>query len=134
MFRLLSILGVSLLTAASLADEPPSSLDDTRAESSESSGETGLRAFFDPVTGEMISEPTAAQLEALGQGPESEIQRRSAWELPHFYLPGGGEGVFLDGWADHSLTVQRADEGGFRVVCSQGDEHVPAVAETEESE
>jgi hypothetical protein len=82
----------------------------------------GSRVFLDPETGRIISRPTGAQLEALGQGPEALRVRPSAWALRNFYLPGGGQGVFLDGWADHSLSVQRTANGELFFVCAHGDE------------
>ncbi len=89
-------------------------------------GKPGLRVFVDPVTGELVSEPTDAQLVRLRSaraGREGRGERRNSWELRRFPLRNGGEGVFLEGWADHELRVLRSEDGGLRVVCSQGDTH-----------
>lgn len=89
----------------------------------------GLKVSIDPETGEINSNPTYEQLERLSDG--GSIQpRRSAWELRGFALANGGRGVFLDGWADHSLRLEVTDDGSLRAACSQGDRHDPADSET----
>jgi len=111
MFQLISIFGLFIFSAMAPAEAP------MRAH-----GESGLKVVVDPATGRIIAEPTAADLEALSRGTRTE-RRRSMWELRRFALAHGGEGVFLDGWADHALVVQRDAEGRLQVVCSTGDDH-----------
>ncbi|MDH3743749.1 MAG: hypothetical protein OES47_01455 [Acidobacteriota bacterium] len=83
---------------------------------------SGLRVFVDPETGELVGEPTEEQLERLRIETSRQIrERRSSWDLRQFGLRGGGQGVFLDGWADHQLVVRRAEDGSLRTVCSQRD-------------
>lgn len=96
-------------------------------------GGSGFQVVIDPVTGQIVNNPTDAELERLSEGVAVE-KRRSAWELREFSLPGGGRGVFLDGWADHSLAVEVTAEGRLRVVCSQGDRHTTTTAHPEANE
>ena len=98
----------------------------------ENVGGSGFQVVIDPVTGQIVNNPTDAELERLSEGVAVE-RRRSAWELREFSLPGGGRGVFLDGWADHSLAVEVTAEG-LRVVCSQGDRHTTTTAPPEANE
>ena len=93
----------------------------------------GFQAVIDPVTGRVVNNPTDAELERLSEGAAVQ-ERRSAWELRDFSLPTGGRGVFLDGWADHSLAVEVTAEGQIRAVCSQGNQHTPATARPEANE
>lgn len=94
-------------------------------------GEAGIKVVIDPATGRIIPEPTAADLETLSRGRRSE-RRGSMWELRRFALTHGGEGVFLDGWADHSLWV-RQDGDRIQVVCSLGHDHGSAADDAEEN-
>lgn len=93
----------------------------------------GFQAIIDPVTGHIVNNPTDAELGRLSEGVAVR-ERRSAWELREFSLPAGGRGVFLDGWADHSMTVEITAEGEVRAVCSQGDQHTPPTARLETNE
>ena len=82
---------------------------------------SGLRVVMDPVTGEIVAQPTAEDLARL-ELPDRKNRRR-AGELESFELPNGARGVALDGWAHHATRLERAPDGTFRVVCSQGDRH-----------
>lgn len=133
LLRLLSTSALLLLTATAslpLEGPPPPTKSRTSTPPAFSPLEMGSRVFLDPETGRIISRPTAAQLEALGQGPRALRTRPSAWELRDFYLPGGGQGVFLDGWADHSLSVRRTPSGELYFVCTHGDEDITATPES----
>lgn len=82
----------------------------------------GFQVVVDPATGRMVNNPTDLQLDRLAEGIAIE-RRRSSWELREFWLANGGRGVYLDGWADHSLNVEIGPEGQVRFACSQGDRH-----------
>jgi hypothetical protein len=91
----------------------------------------GLEVVIDPATGQIIDDPTDLQLERVSEGIALE-RRRSPWELREFFLSSGGRGVYLDGWADHSLTVNVGPDGEMRLGCSKGDQHSPKPATVEE--
>lgn len=93
----------------------------------------GLQVVVDPATGEIIDNPTHLELERLPSGLTRQ-RRRSARELRDFPLAGGGRGVYLDGWADHSLKARVDGDGRLRLECSQGDEHPTKAPGGEESE
>lgn len=117
-----SIFGLVLLTAAALQ-----SVDAGRDAGDEggppgNAAMSGLRVVMNPATGEIVGQPTADQLGRLG-APPSFARRRSSRDLRRFELPHGAQGVVLDGWAHHTMRVERAADGSFRAVCSLGDEH-----------
>jgi len=62
---------------------------------------------------------------AMGEAGEQELPyiRRSADELRRFPVPAGGEGVDLDGWADHTVFARRGPDGALELICLQGDTH-----------
>ncbi len=78
----------------------------------------GRKAMFRPLLILALSLPIAAQALAT--------QVRSAAELHGFSLRGGGEGVLLDGWADHTIIARTNPDGSVQLVCLQGDEHIAA--------
>ena len=82
----------------------------------------GLEVVIDPATGQIVDNPTDLQLERVSEGITLE-RRRSPWELREFFLSNGGRGVYLDGWADHSLTVEITPDGDMQLGCASGDEH-----------
>jgi len=82
----------------------------------------GFKVAVDPVTGEIIAQPTEADLEILAEDVRS-VRRRSAWELRSFPLQHGGEGVFLDGWADQALEVRVDGEGNLQMTCGEDHDH-----------
>ena len=151
MFQFLPLFGLLLFGATILPGAPPPDVNDeaTVVAASLTQGpesvlaplvesrvgvhsEAGLKVAVDPATGRIIAQPTEADLEVLAEGIR--IQRRgSTWELESFNLAHGGEGVFLDGWADHSLVVRRDAEGRLRVGCSAGDDHGSTEGETGEN-
>ena len=118
MFHPLAIMGFAFLVAAVPSTVP----EETEPATAETPGSTGLQVVIDPVSGRIVSEPTDAELGRLAEGVAIE-RRRSAWELRGFSLPTGGRGVYLDGWADHSLAVEVTADGQIRTLCSQGDRH-----------
>ena len=124
MLPILTILGY-LLTGAPHPLEVPAR--DVRQEASAPAAgvsDVGLKVAVDPATGQIIAEPTEADLEILAEGARR-IRRPSPYLLRSFKLDRGGEGVFLDGWADHALEVRVGSDGKLRMVCAQGDEHDP---------
>lgn len=129
MLRFLPIMGFACLLAA----VPPMAPEKAEPENPETVGSAGLKVVIDPVSGRIVSEPTDAELERLSDEVAVE-RRRSAWELRGFSLPTGGRGVFLDGWADHSLAVEVSAEGEIREVCSQGERHSPTTERREDNE
>ena len=120
-------------TAPPITSQTPEADPAAGPEALETVASAGFQAIIDPVTGHIVNNPTDAELERLSEGVAVQ-ERRSAWELRGFSLPSGGRGVFLDGWADHSLVVERTAEGQIRAVCSQGDRHTPATARPEANE
>lgn len=128
---LLPTLGLACFTTAA----PPitSETPEAAPEALETVASAGLQVVIDPVTGQIVDNPTEAELARLSEGVAVQ-KRRSAWELRGFSLPSGGRGVFLDGWADHSLAVAETADGQIRAVCSQGDQHTPATARLETNE
>ena len=138
---LLPILGFACFTAASPATRPepsePTREDGVATISSPSaSNGAGLRVVIDPVTGDIVNNPTDSELRSLSRPIDgrADAKRRSAWELREFSLPSGGRGVVLDGWADHSLSVKVTADGRMQAVCSQGDRHGPATERPEANE
>ncbi len=132
---LLPTLGLACFTTAA-PPIPSETLEADAAavpEAVETVASAGFQAVIDPVTGQIVNNPTDAELERLSEGVAVQ-KRRSAWELRDFALPTGGRGVFLDGWADHSLAVEVTAQGQIRAVCSQGDQHTPATARPEANE
>lgn len=111
MFQLIPVFGLLVLGAMAPAEVPL-----------QAHGEAGLKVVVDPATGRIIAEPTAADLENLSAGRRIE-RRQSMWGLRRFGLAHGGEGVFLDGWADHAFVARRDAEGRLHVSCSAGDDH-----------
>ena len=110
MLHTLTIIGFLLMGPPSPAAEAERATD------------VGLKVAVDPATGQIIAEPTEADLEVLAEGVRR-IRRPSPYLLRSFKLDRGGEGVFLDGWADHALEVRVGADGKLRMVCAQGDEH-----------
>ncbi len=129
MLHLLPILGFAVFLAA----VPPTERERTEPATPEKGGTAGSQVVIDPATGRIVNEPTDGQLERLLDGVAVK-RRRSAWELRSFSLPAGGRGVYLDGWADHSLAVEVTPEGQFRSVCSQGDHPPPRTERNEANE
>jgi hypothetical protein len=135
MFDLLPIVGLACFLASPVepAPAPQKAVEQTEPAAPEAVRRAGLRVVRDPVTGRIVSEPTDAELAEL---PDLVLDqaRRSAWELREFSLPNGGHGVYLDGWADHSLAVEVTAEGEFREVCTQGDRHLKTKGRSEASD
>lgn len=121
MIHYVSLLGFFLLGASTPSEEALSR-----------PAEAGVRVVVDPATGKIIAQPTTADLEARARSVKIE-RRRPASELEEFALAGGGKGVFLDGWADHSLEVTLGPDGRFEVACVQGDDHAQGEDEATES-
>ena len=119
MLRRTMILGLSLLTLAAVL--AAARISTAELETAAASVRPGLRVVMDPVTGEIVGQPTTAELGRLAGSPFD--QKRTDRDLRSFELPGGGEGVALEGWGHHALRVERAEDGSLRVVCAQGDDH-----------
>lgn len=133
MSQMLRILGIACLAAAApavaAATDDPTRADERSSKAEASGGEatsaapaSGLRVVVDPETGAIVENPSARQLEDLSETRRF-AKRRPARELRSFPLATGGEGVFLDGWANHSLKVEVTSDGKLRTACSQGDRH-----------
>lgn len=124
MVKLIAILAVMTSTTAGL--EPATVEDAGRelgaAERASAASEAGLRVVRDPVTGRIVERPTPEQRERLAEGFDRE-RRRSPEELKRFELSEGGEGVFLDGWADQALAVKRTEGGALAVACARQHDH-----------
>ena len=132
MTHMLQILGLACLTAATPASgatdgdvprvaEASSEEDAAAVAPAPTAPASGLRVVVDPETGRIVDEPTSAQIGRPSEGLVA--KRRPSEELRSFSLPGGGKGVFLDGWADHSLAIEVSADGKMKSVCSQGDQH-----------
>ena len=115
---------VSLLLFSLLAATPPNSSEPEALSQMRSSPADGaLWVFLDPETGEIDHQVDPGQAAIRARGSGSIRRRRSADALRRFFLPGGGEGVYLDGWADHAMSARRGDDGELELVCLQGDSH-----------
>ena len=120
MIQVVAILGtIYLATNIVPASIPLESDRKKAADVAHDVGVAGLRVVIDPVTGAILDNPTSAELRAVGNDEKGSVPRRSSWELRSFPLPGGGEGVVLDKWAHHSLTVKRTPSGDLHVDCSK---------------
>ena len=129
MIYLLSIVSFAFFAATA----PPPSTEVVNHEAPLQSANAGLQVVVDPISGQIVNNPTDGQLERVAEGIDIEA-RRSSWELREFRLSSGGRGVFLDGWADHSLRVEVAPDGQLRAVCSQGDAHGGAAGSSSDGE
>jgi hypothetical protein len=139
MIQLVSILGVVYVAMTMTPVGAPTAFDgespgNLTAASAHSTMQSGLKIVMDPATGKILENPTAAELQTISSGQALRLPRRSSWDLRAFPLDGGGEGVVLDEWAHHSLTVTRTDHGEFRVQCAQGDAHQSSGQEPVEEE
>jgi hypothetical protein len=128
MIHTLTLAGLFFIATGPAADEhagasnAAGTIGEVAAIEAEAPFEPGFKVAVDPVTGEIISQPTEADLEILAEGVRS-VRRRSAWELRSFPLQHGGEGVFLDGWADQALEVRVDGEGNLQMTCGQDHDH-----------
>lgn len=137
MMHFLNILALAWLGAAAAvspsASESPTELCEAAgAEPAQPpAASAGLKVVVDPETGEIVDRPTRKQLQRLSEGLAPR-QRPDSRELREFALPGGGQGVFLDGWADQSLAVEISAEGLPESTCSAS--AAPNAVERAESE
>lgn len=124
----LTLAGLFLLATGPAADEhagassPVGAVGEVASVEAETSLDPGFKVVVDPATGEIIAQPTEADLEILAEGVRS-VRRRSAWELRSFPLQHGGVGVFLDGWADQALEVRVDGEGNLHMTCGEDHDH-----------
>lgn len=86
----------------------------------------GLRVFVDPVTGELVANPTRAQIRELTRTLakhrfEQGIDPGANWSpegLARFELPAGGTGVNLGGRFLTSTVVHRGPDGELHFECT----------------
>ncbi len=88
---------------------------------------SGLRAFLDPATGEITSEPTRAQVEALEAALKTSLSRSSDG-LETFDLATGGRGVHLAGRFRTATVVRRQADGSLALSCVDRPEAVAGAA------
>ena len=122
LFQILSLTVATATVPATSVEVGPVTQEPQRA---------GLEVVIDPATGRIIDNPTDLQLERVAEGIALE-RRRSSWELREFFLSNGGRGVYLDSWADHSLTVEVGPDGEMQLGCSRGDQHSSEPSSVEE--
>ena len=77
----------------------------------------GLRAFIDPATGKLTSNPTRAQLERRSLQARTATSSRSVIGLRPFELGRGGRGLDLQGRFQTSLRVERGADGNLYQTC-----------------
>ncbi|MCP4653798.1 MAG: hypothetical protein GY856_00115 [bacterium] len=102
----LALLAASVLVAESPREEP----------ASETPAASGLRAYIDPETGELVSVPSLQQVEALSKSLEQTLSRSSEGLEP-FELSLGGRGVHLRGRFQSALVVRLEADGGLEFSC-----------------
>ena len=92
----------------------------------------GLRVFLDPVTGEMVANPTRAQIRELTRAlAEHRFQQGmdyganwSSEGLARFELPAGGTGVHLGGRFLTSAVVHVGPDGELHFECTHDPDEV----------
>lgn len=77
----------------------------------------GVRAFVDPATGKLTTNPTRAQLQSLALQARSASWSRSVVGLRPFELSRGGRGLDLQGRFQTALRVERGEDGNFYQTC-----------------
>ena len=120
MLTKLMTLGLCALTVTALMAAERLSRGEVKSE--DTVVPSGLRVVMDPETGEIVAQPTASQLGRVVRDSPFE-RKRTERDLRRFAIAAGGQGVALEGWGQHSLRVERGEDGSLRTVCSQGDEH-----------
>ncbi len=96
-------------------------------ETAEALLEAGLVVFVDPQTGELSSEPTREQVEALNESLRSSLNR-STEGLETFDLADGGRGVYLAGrFRAATAAVWRADSTWGLLCVDEREEAAAAV-------
>ena len=88
---------------------------------------SGVRAFIDPTTGELTTNPSPEQLRRMALASRASLSRSMVGLRP-FALARGGRGVNLEGRFDSAYRVEIGKDGTFHMTC--GD---PAHAETPHS-
>lgn len=94
---------------------PPAPTEPASAASE--AGAAGLVIYIDPATGELTTEPTAEQVEALHQTFEARHPRSTAG-LVAFELEHGGRGVFLGNRFQSALVARPRADGTFELRCA----------------
>ncbi len=111
---------LTLLTPLAVTgEEPEAGPEDPAAQSVEEqpvSTAAGLVAFVDPVTGEITSEPSREQVEALSSALKSSLTR-TAEGLEPFALSGGGRGVYLAGRFHTATVIEKHPDGRLTLGC-----------------
>jgi hypothetical protein len=90
---------------------------------------SGLRVYVDPLSGELISHPTAEQRQALSTRVAGAFRLGPEVDVVTFPLRGGGTGVFLDGLLWSSTRVHRHADGSLEVFCVKEPAGAPAEGE-----
>ncbi len=119
-FALILVSGVLLASAEETSSSPPedgsSTLSGPGDADAGKNGSLGLRAFIDPVTGELTSNPSPDQVGRLLEA-SSALFSRSTEGLRPFPLPGGGRGVFLQGRFHSATGLRVTKDGSWEMTC-----------------
>ena len=107
MQRSRSFLGLGILCLTLLLAGLWAPTRESRPHTGAASGAAGVKAFVDPLTGELTTDPTAAQRQRLSARSTRAIER-SVEGLRPFSLRRGGRGVYLQGRFKTSLRLVKA--------------------------
>ena len=118
LMRSILILGL-VASAASGAEQTSPPGTKSTVEAATEPRASGLRVFIHPTNKQVTGEPSSVQIDRYRKIQPKEYRKRPADELRRFFLAGGGQGIFLDGWADHSLSVRRTQRGEVESICRQ---------------
>jgi hypothetical protein len=75
-----------------------------------------VRAYIDPATGELTTNPSPEQLQRTALVPRAAFSRSMVGLRP-FGLQRGGRGVNLQGRFQSALRVELGADGTFRTTC-----------------
>ncbi len=78
---------------------------------------SGLVVVVNPVTGDLVLNPTPEQIGAVRSAPRAQRLSRSTEGLVPFALSGGGRGVYLDGRFQSSLVLEVGPDGAMSLRC-----------------
>lgn len=95
----------------------------------------GLRVYVDPATGQLTSQPTREQRQALDRLIRAQRQSQVRAPLRQFALDRGGVGVKLDDRFYSLLEVESDGVGAWKLRCeAQGDDptHQPSISGSED--
>ncbi len=112
------VFSLVLITVSPVVAEQPSVDPGATSEPVEAPATAGWRAYIDPETGELTSDPSPLQVKALSDRLEPALSHSSEG-LESFELQLGGRGVFLQERFQSALRVQVVDDGGYEMGCAE---------------